>query len=94
MNFEAFRKRPDQNGEYSIVVRRIDGGSLEGRTTPPIYRKSLSEDSLASIEELKRDWLAEETARIERQRDLDFHLAPLSESKPVKDNKIKPDAAD
>ena len=28
MNFEAFKKRPDQYGEYSIVVRRIDKGSL------------------------------------------------------------------
>ena len=28
MNFEAFKKRPDQYGEYSILVRRIDEGSV------------------------------------------------------------------
>ena len=28
MNFDGFKKRPDEHGEYSIVVRCIDKGSV------------------------------------------------------------------
>ena len=94
MNFDAFKRRPDQYGEYSILVRRIDEGSLSGKTTPPIRRKSLSDDSHAGTQEQKLVVEAEETDRIERQGTIEFHPAPKPESVPVKDNRIKPEVTD